>query len=179
MMKMVNLDLLFADRKKLAVIAVCLCLAFYGDVAYVLGWQMRSIADTKKKIAKANADVENISRDITLMNQAAVAKTVTIRGLDSIPDILREISALATEHSIKILQITPVKSKEIKTMQSQSYLALAIRLDLVGGYHDVGMFLNELERGEHPLFTGEFRISPGDDFLKQRINLNLLTYVKK
>jgi hypothetical protein len=177
-MKMVNIDLLFADRKKLVIVAVCLFAVFYADMALVIGWQMRSIADAKKKIAKVNVDVANLSRDMSLMSQAATT-TINIHGENSIPDILRYISALAAEHSIKLVQITPVKSKEIRKMQSASYLGLVIKLDLNGGYHNFGAFLNKLGEGEQPLFASDVHISQGTDFMRQQISLSLKTYVKK
>ncbi len=64
-------------------------------------------------------------------------------------------------------------------IQSQGYLSLTVKLDIVGGYHDLGAFLNELTRGEHPLFAEELHVSQGEDMMKQRISLNLRTYVKK
>jgi hypothetical protein len=179
MKPLVNVDLLFADRKKLVIVAVCFCAAVYADATFLVGMQMKGISGIKSKIAKAHTDIAAVTRDISLMNQAASTKAVAIQGEANIPEILRSISALATLHSVKILQVTPIKSKDTRTMQSQAYLGLTVKLDLTGGYHDVGMLLNELERGEHPLFAADFRISQGDDFMKQRVTLNLKTYVKK
>jgi hypothetical protein len=179
-MKLINLDLVFADRKKLAMVAVSICIAFYIDAAFVLGWQIRSSGEMRQEIAKVQADIDGITRDMALMSRpAADEKKIAITGVDNIPELLRYISSVATDHAIRIAQITPVKSREVKTLQSQSYLILNVKLDVSGGYHDFGIFLNELSRGAHPFFAEDFRISQGDDYQKQRISVNLKTYVKK
>lgn len=175
-----SLDSLFADRKKLALAAVAVCLALYVDFSLVLAGQMKAVAAARQKIARTRTELDGIKRDMALMNQnAGETLPVSLRGEDSVPEILKYISSLAADHDIKILQMVPLKSREAKVVQSQSYLSLAIKLDLTGGYHDLGSFLSELARNEQPLFASELHIQQGEDIMKQRINLTLRTYVKK
>lgn len=176
-MKIPSLDPLIADKKKLAAAAVIACLFTYADVALVIGWQMKSLTAMKKEISAVRASIEAVSRDTAMINQASSAGTkVKLRSENDIPDLVRFISALSAEHKIKIVQITPLKSRDAK---AQGYLGLTIKLELVAGYHDLGMFLNDLERGEHPMMADEMRISQGEDFMLHRVSLNVRTYVKK
>lgn len=177
---MINVDLLLMDTKKLALYALLFCGLVYGDAVYLLGGQMKAVTESKNRIASVKAEITAVSRDIALMNQqAGNAHTVTLRSEGDIPDLLRYVSGVAAGHSLKLLQITPVKSREVKAMQSQSYLGFNIKLDLVGGFHNFGGFLGELERGAHPFFADDIKISQGDETVKQRISVNLKSYVKK
>lgn len=179
-MKLPSLELLFADKKKLAVAVIIACLVVYADTAFVIGWQMKRVTALKKEIATTRASIDTISRDMALMKQAPQnTKRVKLRGENDIPELLRFISALSADHNIKITQLTPLKSRDAKKTQSQGYLSLTIKLELTAGYHDLGMFLNELERGEHPMIAEELRVSQGTDYMKQRVTLNVRTYVKK
>lgn len=176
----INVDQLFADQKKLALLAVVFCAAVYCDAAFLIGGQMKHAASLKSSIAAKNTEINGIARDMALMSQkGGEPKSVRMFTESGIPQMLKYLSSLAGEHSIKLLQITPLKSKEAKAMQSQHYLGLAIKLDLSGSYHDLGGFLSDLELGEHPIFADEIKISQGEDFLKQRVSLTLRTYVKK
>jgi type IV pilus assembly protein PilO len=150
-------------------------LALAVDCGVIMRWQMASLASSKQKIAKVKAEVDSISRDMALMNlNGGEAKAVKMFSENRIPELLKYISSVATSHNMKINQITPLKSKS-----PQAYMNLAVKVDLLGGYHEFGAFLNELERGEHPLFAEDFRIAQSGDPLRQSISLNLKTYVKK
>lgn len=177
---MINIDLLLMDTKKLALYALVFCGLVYCDVAYLLGGQMKAAAEAKGRIASVKSEISAISRDMALMKQqTGNAQTVIVRPEGDIPDLLRYVSGVAAGHSLKLLQITPVKSREVKAMQSQSYLGFSIKLDLVGGFHDFGGFLSELEKGAHPFFADDIKITQGEETVKQRISVNLKSYVKK
>ncbi|MGE5308309.1 MAG: type 4a pilus biogenesis protein PilO [Deltaproteobacteria bacterium] len=177
----IDIDVLYADRQKLVLFAIIFCAVVYVDSAFLIRAQMKSVAAVQQKETKLKAELDGITRDMALMRQKSeeTKKAVVLRGEGAMTDLLKDISQVASGHNIKLLQITPLKSKEARKLQSQSYLALTVKLDMVGGYHDFGSFLNDLEHAAHPLFAQGFRITQGDDPLKQRISLDLMTYVRK
>ena len=178
MMKM--FEELAYDMKKLAAVGLIFAVVLYVDVAFVIKWQAGSTAEIRRKIASVKKDIDSVASDLALMSRSqGTAKKVNLFTESEIPQLLESVSGLARDNGIKILQITPLKSHDVKTMGAQKYVLLTIKLDMIAGYHEMGLFLNQLEIGSHPVFASDFKIAQGDDYQHQRINLSLRTYVKK
>jgi Tfp pilus assembly protein PilO len=174
------LEELAFDMKKLAAVGLVFAVVLYVDVAFVLKWQASATAETRKKIVSVKKDIDNVDSDLALMNRSqGAAKKVNLFTENEIPQLLESVSGLARDNSIRLLQITPVKSRDAKAPAAQQYVLLTLKLDMIAGYHELGLFLNQLESGSHPVFADDFRIAPGDDYQHQRISLSLKTYVKK
>jgi Tfp pilus assembly protein PilO len=186
--KLLNyLDVLQMDKKKSIIVLIAVCVIIYLDFAFVIKAQLKAVAGAGGKISNLKKDIELIKKDLTFLQQdtqknKGPAKLLKIYSQSEIPLLLQEISVIANDENIKVMEINPSKDTRVKDKSSkvQDFVSLTIKLDLTGGYHNLGSFLNQLENGVQPIFAEEIKIwrNP-QDYLKQRVSLILKTYVKK
>jgi len=189
MQKLLNyLDILQRDKKKTILVLIAVCVIIYLDFRFVVKAQVRAAADARGKISKLKKDIEMTAKDMVLLQQDTQEdkeqppKLLKIYSQGEIPLLLNEISVIANDNNIKVMEINPsqeIKGKD-KSSKGEDFVPLKIKLDLMSGYHDFGSFLNQLENWVQPIFAEEIRISrTPDDYLRQRVVLTLKTYVKK
>lgn len=188
MQKLLNyLDILQRDRKKTILALIVVGIIIYSDFSFVLKTQVKAAADARSKIAKLKKDIETVNKDKVLLQQDAQKdkeppKPIKIYSQGEIPLLLNEISVIANDNNIKVMEINPsrdTKGKD-KSSKGEDFVALRIKLDLMGEYHNLGSFLNQLENGGQPIFAEEIKISRNpEDYLKEEVSLILKTYVKK
>jgi len=180
-------EILRTDRKKATLALIVACVIIFLDFAFIITAQRKAVAALGSKISKLKKDIELVSKDAVLLQQAAqkekaLPKLLKIYSQGEIPLLLQEISNIANDNNIKVMEINPSKDTRPKDKSStgQDFVSLSIKLDLLSGYHNLGSFLNQLENGVQPIFADEIKISrQPQDYLKQKVNLILKAYVKK
>jgi Tfp pilus assembly protein PilO len=99
--------------------------------------------------------------------------------------LLQDISKIANNNEVKILQLKPFRqslpaNQDAKVKALGSFTPFLISLDLSSGYHNLGKFINGLENLESFVKVQEIKIEPFEDtYLNQKVNLVFVTYVKK
>ncbi len=182
-----SLEKLELDNKKIFLIALISIFVFYLDYAYVIKSQLKGIKDTSSKVIKLEKDMGNLSKDLVNMQdlenkageapQLSSAKNKIIISEDQVASLLESISAIGNKNNIKIMQIKPVKESKTKDSAANSVL---ISLDLVGGYHNIGSFISQIENARELMGVEGIKVeSDSVNYLQQRINLMLRAYVKK
>lgn len=174
------------DTKKLILIFVLFFVVIYLDFTFLINMQSSNIKSLKPKIAKFKKDIDALNKSLsaggninTDQNQANVLRIIS---KDQVSLLLEEISTLANNNDVKIMQIKAVKDfkKTDKTPQSDKFEPLFVSLDISGTYHDVGAFINDLESGPVFIAVSDLDIKYNDsDSSRQSVNLLLKTYVKK
>jgi len=185
------------NNKKLILIALLAVFFLYADYTFVLQPRLKNINSLSAKISKRRADIGSLSKDLAKLEEAKrkakeagndiPAKSKSILSDADIPLLLNEISAIANNFQIKIMQIKPVKEivkdakgAKTKPAKARNFTAELITLELTGDYHDFGKFLNTLEDNKVLLIAEDCKISPlQGNYLQQNIKLVLRTYVKE
>lgn len=181
------------DNKKIYLLMLASLVIIYLDFTFLINLQLRAIKNLTPKITKLKADIDAISKNIGGMEnlknsqiqarQKLLAKTKKIIPEEDIAWILQYVSELADKNNVKITQMKPVKepqAKQEKVPLKSKLSPLLIILDLSCDYHALGRFINSLENAQTFFAVQDARIaSEQDNYLKQKVNLTLRTYVKK
>jgi|GEM_PF-525559 len=194
------------DKKKLAALVVGLLVFLYLDFAFVIGAQMKGAGAAKKKIVDLRKDIESFRSDSAFVKRTSLpsAAPIALKRLPAereIPSVMQAISAIANENGVRIMQIDAsrnVKSSRKSPAQSRSrkgakaakdapdsdpaagLTQVAIKLDIVAGYHNLGNFINGIENAEKLCIIEDLTITrDASNPLKQNVNMVVKTYVKK
>jgi Tfp pilus assembly protein PilO len=190
-------------NKQKLILAVIIAVAFVlFDIAFVMKAQVRSMGALGQRISKLKKDIEVVRKDLSLMRKNEKEKdtrqTSKVYTEGEISFLLQDIASLANENQIDVMQITQSKdtkqqekaqnvkggakskSKPQAEQKAQGFVSVAIKLDLTCTYHDLGIFLNQLEKGQQPLFAEDLRITRDpENYLREKAYLTLRTYVRK
>ena len=176
------------NQKKILIVIFCVLIA-YVDINYILKSQTNALKNLGPKIERIEKDLANLNRNLENMrlsknklntlDQKDQTKTVRFVSEHQISGLLRDISNQANKLSIKIFQIRP--SRDLKSAKpgdkSSPYL---INLDLEGDYHNLGKFISWMENYSVFMEVQELKIEAQDqDYMKQKINLIIKTYVSQ
>jgi Tfp pilus assembly protein PilO len=181
-----KLNKLELDKKKILFISLACLIAIYLDFTFLIKAQSKGIGKITQKITQVKKDIDTLARDLLMMRQSQL-KEKEARGIkfkkiipeEDLPSLLQYISNIANKHSVKIMQMKQeVKAKDDKVAQLGKNVF--INLDLFSTYHNLGLFINELENGKIYLAVEAIKISAeANAYFQHKINLVLKTYVKK
>ena len=99
-----------------------------------------------------------------------------------IPAFLEGISAIAKTSRMKILSLTPSDLKTVKSegKEVEYYREMPILLTAKSGYHQLGKFMSNLERGKRFINVGNLRIQYDSGHPRMHnIRMELGTYVSE
>ena len=181
------------DKNKVILIAVVSALIIIGDYTFLLKGQLSGLRSATTKIIKTKKDLAEATREVGRVKsgaggQQAPVKIKKMLSEDAIEDLMEEIDVLAKENKINIIQVKrsgessvgkDAKVKKDKGAPKETNIPLLIILDVVGDYHNLGTFLNQLENGEKLISVEEMTINAeADNSLLQEAHFVLKTYVK-
>jgi Tfp pilus assembly protein PilO len=193
---------LVRDKKKLAAVCVGLVIFLYFDFTSVASNQIKGLREIKQRIVSLRKDIETLNSDIAYVkkSQQSIAAPLAVKKLPQeaeIPSLMQNISAIANNNGIRIMQIdsskdvskgaksTAARTKKVAVAGKQKELssdftAVMIKLEIIGGYHKLGNFVNDLENAGILCIIDEFTLGRDQsDPLKQKVNMIVKTYVKK
>ena len=91
-----------------------------------------------------------------------------------IPSMLENISSMANDNQVKIMQIKPMYKKQEPDKQAEGYYPLTVYIIAQGGYHQLGRFINKLENNHIFIKLNELDIVPDQrNYLTHNIKLIL------
>jgi|GEM_PF-3739385 Tfp pilus assembly protein PilO len=84
---------------------------------------------------------------------------------DKIPQILEEVSKIATSSGVKILNIAPDfrGSPDTKAAEMKYYKGVPVSLEIICSYHALGNFINRIENSQFIMRLRNFRITAHQD----------------
>jgi Tfp pilus assembly protein PilO len=176
------------DNKKIIFIILICLVIIYVDFAFLIKMQFQTISSIASKVTTLKKDIDNLSRNLVLMqqNQKKQATSVKIKKIileDDMPKLFQSISDIANKHNVKIMELKPI-AQETKTKESADsvqgeFRPQSLALDISGGYHSLGSFIDDLENADEFIVVENFKIVPQQDYFRQKASLLLKTYVKK
>jgi Tfp pilus assembly protein PilO len=117
------------------------------------------------------------------------------------PNILQNISDIASESKVKITKIEPLKTEqqqagavvnspnsanELAKSQEKAisskigllYTEMPIKIEARGGYHALGKFINDIENAKNIMAIGDLEISSNsDDMYNHNVRLLVVAYI--
>jgi len=177
------------DQKKLILAGIIAFAVLYLDVSLLLNWQINTLKGMNPKIEQGRKEIDDLKRYIAnakiappkQADKAVKPKKFVSEG--GIPSLLNTISDIANKNKVSILQIKPLsepQAKDDKAQASSNLSAVSISLEASASYHNLGLFINQLENSDVFIVVEVLKISvtPGDYF-QQKASIRLKTYVKK
>lgn len=183
------------DNKKLLLIFIISAAVLYLDLNFILKAQLSGLNNKNAEIVRLKGELTNLERDLKSMDEAKARQNLAAKApipkakkiiLEShVSDLLQDISKLANSNDVRILQIKPTRQEKATPADSKfitggNLSSLLIYMDLSGGYHQLGKFINDLENAQAFVVVQELKIEsqPGN-YVRQKAALTLKTYVKK
>lgn len=177
------------DDKKI-ILAVLVSLVFIYLSYAALKMQFNGLRQRGLQIAKISSDLEKLNKDLETMrrlkasgtepDQAVLSKPKRLITQDELLSLLQEISDLANANKAQILQMKHTKdAKDVKKEGASNFTALAVNMELLCDYHNFGKLLDDLDNTNVFLSVESIKIAYSEkDYLRQKINLGLKTYMK-
>jgi len=177
------------DNKKIGLIILICLVIIYVDFAFLIKIQFQTISSIGSKIITLKKDIDSLNRNLALMQQnqnkqTAPVKIKKIISQDDMPRLFQRISDIANKHNVKIAELKPIAAeamtKESADSSKGEFRAQSLALDVSGGYHSLGRFINDLENADEFIVVENFKIMPQqEDCFRHKASLVLKTYVKK
>lgn len=183
------------QQKKIVLIALLAVIAAYVDFTYILKLQWNNYKRISAKLRQVNLSLKqydknspyykNLVLEYGRIKEKRQDTEKNVYSDAAVPLFLDDLSKLANSFDVKIMQVRPQgqpssdKAKGADKAMNPDFHPLFIEFDLSCSYHQLGKFLNSLER--NPLVEA-IRIkvsSEGQGSPRQKIALTLKIYVQK
>ena len=140
--------------------------------------ELKSLRGQMERPRRDLAQMPSLEKKMALLASQVPLPVPTVPPEEQLPDLLEKITQAAR---IAHVQVTTLKPKhELSQMQVGPSGCLEIPLELVAtaGYHQLGRFLDELERSESLVRLRELEINPsGDDLTSHGVKMDLLAFL--
>jgi Tfp pilus assembly protein PilO len=188
------LNQLELDSKKIMLIVMVSIAVFYIDFNFIFKAQLKSLDKSRGEIISVKNKLDGFNKDFKSMQdlksrqalspQKALPQAKKVILESQFAGLLQDISKTANKNEVRILQLRPLRdtqnagASQVKAVSGLT--PLFILLDLTGGYHNLGKFINDLENLQVFVGVKDLKIAPMEgNYLKQKAGLTLYTYVKK
>jgi len=180
---MQKLKELFMDKTKLnyfvlaVIITVYLFSFFIPEIKKLLS-ELTRCAQVKRRILgieKEWANIDSFKEKIARLNKEIDHYEKKLPGEKEIPAVLKYLSVSAKKLNVKITGIKPVGQNQDK---EQIYYSVPILVKAKCGYHQLGRFINELEKTDRFMKISNINIK-GKPYQDNSLNIQLsvVTYV--
>ena len=175
---MAKITLSKQEQQTLALAALIGIVVLYVYAAYIVGPLWGKLGKLGQDIKAARAQVQGleqvaanetaIRQQHTELNETVASLRNVLPGEEALPQVIEFLSDLASQTQVKIQTIFPQRSLEEavdakKPAQGPSeplvYKRIPIQLDASAGYHQLGAFLNLIERAGRGVQITSLRIS--------------------
>ena len=97
---------------------------------------------------------------------------------EQLPDLLEQIAQAARSAHVRIIVLRPKQDLAQARAGASGYLEIPLELAATAGYHQVGRFLDELERSGTLVRLRELEIRPsGQDLWNHQVKMQLLAFL--
>ncbi len=128
---------------------------FYQDYQARIAQRAKEIDETSRRLEQLKK-AERMSHEIEKQLAEAEAKLkellVFLPDIREIPSVLENISGLGSKAGLKQLILFEPKGEEIR----EFHVAIPIQLEMVGEYHRLGAFYDELSRTQRVIRVRDF-----------------------
>lgn len=134
----------------------------------------RSVTEQEQKLAelkKAAADVEVLQKDLARAEEELKQVLVLLPDSKEIPGLLENVSQLGAEVGLENLLFQP-QPEQVQ----EFYATVPIRLDLVGTYHQLGLFLDRVSKLNRILKVDNLDITRQGNSPRLQVGCTVMTY---
>ncbi len=145
----------FFENNVYCVVGIFLLIVFLLDYFFIMKRQMDTLNVLNPQVTLLKQDIvetkNNIQKNDVYKAQITRLKEQLQKGGYKIPskeEVLDGISRIAYQNKIKIDQMIPGKGMQevLQKDLEEQYYAFPISVEVHGGYHDIGRFVDQLEK---------------------------------
>ena len=140
------------------------------------------------ELKKMRGQVERARRDLRQMPELenkmeTLTAQYSVPSLDTppeeqLPDLLDRIALAARTAHVRVVALRPKQDLAQVRTGSSGYLEIPLELTATAGYHQIGRFLDELERSGSLVRLREFEIRPsGQDIWNHTVKMLLMAFL--
>ena len=130
-----------------------------------IGPKMKQLSTDFNKSKVDIKQIESYKKQLVEVETKSAELNFRLKAKENVPYIIERISSIADQNRLKIDQIVPVAQDQKKLMENkrQIYYSLPIVVDVRGGYHNLGKFINSLETSDIFLMIDQLSASTKGD----------------
>ena len=148
------------EKNRYLVVGIILLFIFLLDYFLIMKPQLGLLNSVNPKLTILEQDIKELRENIPKINlyqkeinqlKEQFQKTgYRIPYKEEMSLILEGISRLANQNKIKIAQMMPVKGAQELLLKNNEgkYYSFSIFVDVEGSYHDIGRFVNKIEKDD-------------------------------
>jgi Tfp pilus assembly protein PilO len=161
-----------------------------------LGELNTEIGRLRENLKKSQALITNkaqMENRLAVLQQKLKDYKTALPPYSDMPNILQNISNIASETKVKIIKIEPLKAEQqpaavpgaVKPQGKPEpgkagllYTEIPIKIEARGGYHALGEFIGEIEASKNIMAIGDLEIDASpDDMFSHNARLLIVAYV--
>ncbi len=166
-------------RMIIVVVTVVLVIAAFYFLQYqpqaeVLEKLNKQVADEQKKLAtlkQAVAEVDKLQKDLAKSEEEFARMLTFLPDQKEIPGLLENVSQVGSEVGLENILFQPQAEKI-----QEFYAVIPIRLDLVGTYHELGVFLDKVSKLDRILKVESLNLTRQKDSSELQVGCTVTTY---
>lgn len=143
--------------------------------------EVRAARDRLRGLQASTVNQEALQVQYREVEQAVASLRKSLPSESELSSVLETLSGLAAKSNVKLQTIFPERVATSSSSSNSSdpavYKEIPIQVDALAGYHELGMFLNQVEVGDRPMQVLSLRINGSQKYPKlHQINLVLRAY---
>ena len=148
------------EKNRYSILAGIMIGIFALDYFLIMKGQLDNLNNLNPKIniliqdlntAKQNVtNIATYSTQVKSLNEQFDGASLKVVSQEELPRVLESISRLAQDSKIKINQLFPIKGSQelLLTNNEGKYYSFPILVEATGGFHEVGRFVDQMEKDE-------------------------------
>ncbi len=148
----------------------------------------KQLEESRKMLLKEKAELSEMKKEISgyqqVKEELARLKVRAnfyenyLPAEERLPSFFSKLTKIADETGVKYSSLKPLKEKE-KVISPTLYEERKFELRLIAGFHQLGHFINSLERMNRFVEVKELRINRGKDIFNENVRLLIFLYLLK
>ena len=154
------------------------------------------LRENLKKSQSLIANKSQMESRFAVLQQKLKDYKTALPPYSDMPNVLQNISNIASGAKVKIIKIEPLKAEQqqgaivpgsaVTNPQAKPeagkggllYTEVPIKIEAKGGYHALGKFINDIETSKNVMAIGDLEIETGsDDIFNHNARLLIIAYV--
>jgi len=145
------------EQRKLLIIVIGIAILLVADISFILLPLINKTFDLSSQVSSTRKNIDNLNQQISTIDETreklsrlkeSYSKYVKrFSREEEIPRLLETLSKIAAESEVVILAVRPVATKSDKQDKKLAniFREVPIEIRAMGGYHQLGSFINKLE----------------------------------
>lgn len=143
-----------------------------------LGAQLKNEQSQLQKVKRELLQLPDLEKKRDLLAAQYPAPEAGMPPEQQLPDLMEKIAQAARAARVRITVLRPKQDFAQAVVGPSGYLEIPLELGGLAGYHQIGRFLDELERSGRLLLVKELEIRPsGTDIWNHQLRMTLTAFL--